>query len=280
MGKSDSLNKYIKKIKNLPKRIYRSMESRRYRKGKYKNSLSVLSPTQTIDKLLETERCFCRFGDGEIAVMRGEGIAFQKADRELGRRLLEILQSEDDKLLVGINYFYLNPVEGVNGFTQNFLNCLQMQRKFLIKSCSKKRVYIDAAITQMYQNYNEYDFDTHFKRLQKLFEGKKVTLICGESVLNDIKYNALDVCAEVQYIYGPSRDAYDKHDELLKRALETDRERIICVILGPAAKVLIYDLYKSGRIAWDIGHYLKDYDSYMRQQPRTDEEIEAFFKPD
>lgn len=274
------MNNYLQKIKNLPKRIYRSVESRRYRSGGYQNLLSMLTPQQTIDKLLETQRCFCRFGDGEIAVMRGEGIAFQRADRELAGRLLEILKCEDDRLLVGINYFYLNPVEGVNGFTQNFLNCLQMQRKFLLKNCSKKRVYIDAAITQMYQNYSEYDFDTHFARLQKLFEGKKVTLICGESVFNDIRYNALDVCADVQYLYGPSKDAYEKYDELLKKALGTDPERIICVILGPAAKVLIYDLYQNGRTAWDIGHYLKDYDSYMRQQPRTDEAIEEFFKPD
>lgn len=274
------LKQYLKKIKNLPKRIYRSVESRRYRNGKYTNSVRVLNSWQTIDKLLETKHCFCRFGDGEIAVIRGEGIAFQKADARLGARLLEILRSEEEQLLVGINYFYLNPVEGVNGFTQNFLNCLQMQRKFLIENCNKKRVYIDAAITQMYQNYNEYDFDTHFQRFQKLFEGKKVTLICGESIFSDIKYNALEVCESVEYIYGPSRDAYDQYDLLLKRALEVDKERVICVILGPAAKVLVYDLYQNGRTAWDIGHYLKDYDSYMRQQPRTDAQIEAFFKPD
>lgn len=274
------MNKYVKKIINLPKRIYRSMESRRYRAGGYQNKLLILTSWQTIELLSGTRRCFCRFGDGEIAVMRGEGIAFQKADRELGMRLVEILRSEEEQVLVGINYFYLNPVEGVNGFTQNFLNCLQMQRKFLIKNCSKKRMYIDAAITQMYQNYNEYDFDTHFQKMQKLFENQNITLICGESVFNDIQYNALDVCESVEYLYGPSRDAYDQYDELLKKALAVDKERIICVILGPAAKVLVYDLYKNGRIAWDIGHYLKDYDSYMRQRPRTDAEIEAFFKPD
>ena len=274
------LKQYLKKIKNIPKRIYRSVESRRYRNGAYRNRVSVLNAWQTIDKLLETERCFCRFGDGEFAIIRGEHIAFQKADRELGVRLLEILQLEDEQLLVGINYFYLNPVEGVIGYTRNFLNCLQMQRKFLIRNCNKKRLYIDAANTQMYQNYNEYDFDTHFRKLQKIFEGKKITLICGESVFSDIKYNALEVCESVEYIYGPSRNAYDQYDELLKRALAVDKDRVICVILGPAAKVLVYDLYKNGRTAWDIGHYLKDYDSYMRQQPRTDAEIEAFFKPD
>lgn len=275
-----NLNKFVKKIKNIPKRIYRSVESKRYRAGKYKNSLSVLTSWQTISLLFETGHCFCRFGDGEIAVIQGEGIAFQKADKELGKRLLEILQSEDEQFLVGINYFYLNPVKGVNGFTQNFLNCIQNQRKFLIKNCSKKRVYIDAAITQMYQNYSEYDFEKHFKEFQKLFEGRKVTLICGENILKDIKYNALDVCESVEYIYGPSKDAYNKYPQLLKKALAVAKERVICVILGPAAKVLVYDLYKNGRTAWDIGHYLKDYDSYIRQKPRTDKEIEAFFKPD
>lgn len=274
------MKQYIKKIKNLPRRIYRSVESKRYRAGKYKNSVSVLTAWQTIELLSKTGYSFCRFGDGEIALIKGEGIAFQKADRELGARLLEILQSEDEQFLVGINYFYLNPVKGVNSYTDNFLNCLQMQRKFLTKNCNQKRTYIDAAITQMYQNYNEYDFDRHFKTLQKLFLDRKVTLICGESVLNDIKYNALDACEDVEYLYGPSKDAYDSYDGLLKDALKIAPERVICVILGPAAKVLVYDLYKNGRTAWDIGHYLKDYDSYMRQQPRTDEEIEAFFKPD
>lgn len=274
------MNKYIKKIINYPKRIYRNIESRYYRNGGYIGRLSVLSPTETIDKLLQTNYCFCRFGDGEIAIMKGEKIAFQSADKELARRLLEILCCDDEKLLVGISYFYLNPVDGVNGFTSNFLNCLQMQRKFLLKNCNRNRTYIDAAITQMYQNYNEYDFSTHFARLQKLFAGKKVTLICGENVLKDIRYNALEVCEDVQYIYGPAKNAYEKYDELLENALKVDEERIILVILGPAAKVLIYDLYKNGRTAWDIGHYLKDYDSYIRQQPRTDEAIETFFKPE
>ena len=72
----------------------------------------------------------------------------------------------------------------------------------------------------------------------------------------------------------------DLEDEILKKVLETDKKRIICIILGPTAKVLVYDLYKNGRTAWDIGHYLKDYDAYMRKIPKTDAALENFFKPD
>ena len=35
-----------------------------------------------------------------------------------------------------------------------------------------------------------------------------------------------------------------------------------------------------GYTAWDIGHYLKDYDAYKKQRPRTEAEITQFYKPD
>ena len=139
---------------------------------------------------------------------------------------------------------------------------------------------MDAAITQMYQNYENYDFKFYFQQFQKLFENRDITVVCGENVLNNIQYNALTVCNSVEYIYAPSKDAYSKYDELLEKVLKTDKKRIICIILGPTAKVLVYDLHKNSRTAWDIGHYLKDYDAYMRKIPKTDALLEKFFKPD
>ena len=274
------MGKYIDKVKRIPKRIYRKIESDRYLKGKYVGKLNILSSEETLNKLKEKNRCFCRFGDGEIAIMNGESIAFQDYNEQLGKKLKQIIQSDDENLLVGINYFYLNPVNGVNQFTQGFLKSLQMQRRFLLNNCNKNRTYIDAAITQVYQNYQEYDFDAHFMQMQELLKNQSITMICGERILQDIEYNALDICKDVEFIYGPSKNAFDQYDELLQRALMTDQDRIICIVLGPTAKVLVYDLYKNGRIAWDLGHYLKDYDVYMKKRPRTDAEIAQFFKPD
>lgn len=270
----------IKKIKNIPKRIYRKYESSQYRKGKYSQYLKIMDAQQTLEYLNKNCISFCRFGDGEIAIMNGESIAFQQYHPKLASRLRKILIANEEGILVGINYFYLNPVDNVNQYTQNFLNAMAYQRKFLIRNCNNQMTYMDAAITQMYQNYENYDFKQHFKLLQNLLRNRDITVVCGENVLNNIQYNALLVCNSVEYIYAPNKDAFSQYNELLERILQTEEKRIICIILGPTAKVLVYDLFKAGRTAWDIGHYLKDYDAYMRKMPKTDDMIEKFFKPD
>ena len=116
--------------------------------------------------------------------------------------------------------------------------------------------------------------------MQKLLQGKDVTVICGEGVLDKLQYNALDVCKSVDYIYGSSMNAYSEYDKLLEHAKKIDKSRLVLVILGPTAKVMVYDLYKEGYTAWDMGHYLKDYDAYKNQRPRTEAEITQFYKPD
>lgn len=268
------------KIKNIPKRIYRAFESKRYREGKYSKYLNILNGYDTVDFLQKTQNSFCRFGDGEIAIMRGESIPFQKYDEKLSEKMMHILGVNEPKLSIGINYFYLNPVDKVNQFTRNFLNAMAQQRKFLIKHCNRDMVYIDAAITQVYQNYYHYDFELHFKRMQLLFTDKDITVVCGKSAIDNIEHNALSVSRTLEYIYAPEKNAYSQYDQILERAVKIDKNRIICVILGPTAKVLVYDLYKMGYTAWDIGHYLKDYDAYVTKKPKTDEEIRKFFKPD
>ena len=270
----------ISKIKNIPKRVYRKYESEKYKKGRYSKLLKIMDARQTLKYLNNNCVSFCRFGDGEIAIMNGESIAFQQFHPELANKLRKILCTNEEKLLIGINYFYLNPVDNVNRFTLNFLYAMGNQRKFLIKNCNSQMTYMDAAITQMYQNYEEYDFEYYFQQFQKLFEKKDITVVCGQGVLDNIQYNALYVCNSVEYIYAPNKDAFSQYDEILGRILQSDRKRIICIILGPTAKVLVYDLFKNGRTAWDIGHYLKDYDAYMRKVPKTDDMIEKFFKPD
>lgn len=274
------MKNYLKKIRNIPKRIYRKYESGKYRKEKYANCYNILGPEQTVEYLANNTVCFCRFGDGEISIMTGGTIAFQQYDSELAARLREIIKKNEQGLKIGINYLYFNPVDTVNSYTQKFLDAMAMQRKFMIKNCNKCAEYIDAGVTQLYQTYTDFDFDRHFKRMQSMFEGKDVTLICGKTVMRNIEHNALDVCNSVEYVYELEKDAFSQYPSILEKALKVGKNRIICAVLGPTAKVLIYDLYKAGRIAWDIGHYLKDYDAYMKKQPRDSEMIEQFFKPD
>lgn len=47
---------------------------------------------ETIDKLISSDCSIARFGDGEIAIINGNDIPFQKFDKSLSIRLTEILQ--------------------------------------------------------------------------------------------------------------------------------------------------------------------------------------------
>lgn len=268
------------KIAKIYKRVCRYIERRYYRKGGYQGTLKILTPEETLT-LLETKNIsFLRYGDGEIAIMKGKSIPFQEYDKELSRRLRQVLKQGNDQLKIGIPYYYINPLITLNQYVENFAGTLFEQRQFLIKECKKNDRYIDTCITQMYQTYEKYDFENYYRRMQELFRGKSVTVICGKGILDKLEYSALKVCKSVEYIYASQANAYAEYDKLLEKALQTDKNRLICIVLGPTAKVLVYDLYKNGYQAWDMGHYFKDYDAYMRSAERTDEKIADFYKPD
>lgn len=268
------------KIIAFPKRVYRHFEKKQYLNGVYESKLHILSTEETLHALEEENFSFLRFGDGEIAIAEGQGIPFQEANQKLAERLKELLSVKEEGLKIGIPYYYMHPVNNLNSFVQNFTYSLGKQRKYLLKNCNKANTYIDTCLTQVYQTYADYDFEAYYARMQKLLKGKNVTVICGEGVLDKLQYNALEVCNSVEYLYGPSMNAYSEYNKLLEQAKKIDKNRLVLIILGPTAKVLVYDLYKAGYTAWDIGHYLKDYDAYKKHRPRTEAEITQFYKPD
>lgn len=52
-------------------------------------------------------------------------------------------------------------------------------------------------------------------------------------------------------------------------AKKIDKNRIICIILGPTATVLAYDLAKEGYQALDLGHIVKAYNFYKTNGDRN-----------
>lgn len=55
----------------------------------------VLSCTETLDELVNSNKSICRYGDGEFNIIFGESIPFQKYDVNLQKRLKDILISND-----------------------------------------------------------------------------------------------------------------------------------------------------------------------------------------
>lgn len=271
---------YVKKIRNLPKRIDREIETVKYKNDKFASQLHIMNTEESLRYIENNKISFYRYGDGEIALMMGEGIAFQEADEQLGNRLRELLKPNMEGIKAAIPYYYFHYEHGLIDFVESFAYAMKNQRRYLIEHCDKDYLYLDTSISQMYQSYEEYDFDDYFGRVKKLFVGRNVTLICGKGIFKNIKYNLLDECDKVTYMEAPSKNAFSEYNDILNRALTIPKDNLVCIVLGPTAKPLAYDLHKNGYQAWDIGHFIKDYDAYCKKQARDSHTIAEFYRPD
>jgi len=264
----------------FPKKCYNYVERRLYRHGLFEKRLFISDTEISMRRLSKKNISFVRIGKGEIGLMRGETLPEQRYDRQLARRLKEILQNGEKGLLVGIPYYYIYPQRNLLPSVAVHAQSIAPQRRFLLKYSLKARHYIDSGITQAYHIYDEYDFDRHFSMAEKLLKNRNVVVICGEGVWDRLQYNLLNVCNSVEYQYAPGTEAFAQYDQILKRAQTINKEYLILVALGPTAKPLVYDLYKGGYQVWDIGHLLKDFDCYKRKKARTAAEIIQFYMPD
>lgn len=270
----------FQKVINLPGRIEREIEKKKYKANKYGNILQIRNFEESMQYIKENKVSFYRYGDAEIAVMRGMDVPFQKADPKLAERLLELLNLNEEGIEAAIPYYYLNYQEGMNPFIEEFTYAMKVQRKFLLSHCRRDKKYLDTAMSQVYQTYENYDFDKYFAKMIDLIKDRDVALICGKGILNDIKYNPFDLCKSIEYIEAPNISAYSEYDKILENAKKVSKDKLICIILGPTADLLVYDLFKEGYQAWDIGHFVKDYDAYHKKNPRNADTLIKFYQPD
>lgn len=71
-----------------------------------------------------------------------------------------------------------------------------------------------------------------------------------------------DNARSIRRILCPTFNAYTKYDEILASSRKVDKNCLILIILGPAGKVLAYDLALEGYQVVDIGQIDMDYDWY------------------
>ncbi|MDD5596474.1 MAG: GT-D fold domain-containing glycosyltransferase [Victivallaceae bacterium] len=249
--------------------------------GKLKRP-GIKTPEETIDALIDGSKSICRFGDGEFFLIDGYSIPFQKFDAELARRLKEVLQSEDDNIYIGLIYsFYYGEVSNFRNELKRFYRIWFPRYKKKIESLlNYKKQYFSAEFTLLYNYYINYDFESSYEKMKKIWSGRDITIICGRGVLDNMKNNIFDCAKSIEYIYFPAKNAFSCYAEILEQAHQIDIDRLIIIILGPTATVLAYDLAKDGYQALDLGHIAKSYDAYKNQITQNDQDVRNFFKPD
>lgn len=224
----------------------------------------IVNEEKTLKELVNYKKSISRFGDGEFKLMFGKNLKFQKKNKLLAQRLIEVLQSNEKGLLIGINIpikkRYLE--EKLNKFTWS----RKMNKyKFIIAKLLNKKKYYSSNISRFYMHLKDKTkVSKYIKKLKKLWDKKDIIIIEGEYTRFGIGNNLLDNAKSIKRIICPSENSFNVYDKILKESKKIDKKKLILIALGPTATVLTYDLYKLGYQVIDVGHMDIEYEWYLR----------------
>lgn len=129
-----------------------------------------------------------------------------------------------------------------------------------------ERVYGDAEITRPYMDLQDKSPSIKiFETFKSIFSEKKIIIIEGEYTRFGVGNDLLKRALSVQRILVPPINAFSAYNQILSQALMTDSDSLYLLAIGPTAKILAYDLYKTGRRVFDVGHLDIEYEWYLQQ---------------
>lgn len=246
------------------------------------NFPKIMTIDDTISYIKQNNSSLARFGDGEMALIYGENIPFQAASKLLSDRLIEVLSADKLNFEIGIPKFIYSSKKHLIEISQNFWTANGKKFRDIINPyLNLNKYYLAAEFTIADTAYKKMDREKYYSSLKEIWKNKDITIICGKTVFDDIKYNIYDEAKSVEYQYAPAVNAFDDYNNILEQALKIDKNRKIIIILGPTAKVLAYDLFLNGYVALDMGHVAKQYDWYMKGHKINNmSDAVEFFNPD
>lgn len=223
----------------------------------------IMSLEETIDYIVKNRVSVCRFGDGELKwIYNIPQNSFQLQNRELQRRLKEVLQSNDKNILICI----LDIFDSLDQYTDEAKyfwskHNIKYRRKWL-KLVDFEYSYGNPNITRPYMDYVDKDGNKRlFTKLKDIWKNREVVIIEGEYTRFGYGNDLLSEASLVMRIICPSENAFSKYDNIVGYVNENvEKNKLLLIALGPTATIMAYDLAKEGFQAIDIGHLDIEYE--------------------
>ena len=236
------------------------------RAGIRKCDIKVTSVEETIEELICTEKSLVRLGDGEITMIRGRDLAFQKVNPEIVEGLKRILGYGYEDLMTAIPEIFgdlrIYRKENSDFWKEHLL----FSRKVYQTYCNTQKVYANAYISRFYYPMaDKSQCGKWIERIRQIWKDKDIVVVEGDRTHNGVGNNLLDTARSVERIVGPSEQAYEKVDEIFECCKEYPKNRLFLISLGIAAKFLTEKLFLEGYRVLDIGNLDMEYEWYLHQ---------------
>lgn len=229
-----------------------------YFNDSYKVCPKFFTESEVIEKI-KSGYSYIRHGDGEMALIRGVGIGYQKGDKELAIALKQTIinYNMDSKYILAIPERYITltnlELKNKNNLNKgvNMFRCWLPFKIAFTQYFPKDMPYADA-----HSFYISGFFEDNFS---EYFKSKKFIIITTEDNIKKQKQNIEKNLKVLSWLVAKSPDPYDyykKHiaeiDDLLKN--ENKSDIVLLLGAGPASKPLAYHFSNLGVQSIDVGH--------------------------
>lgn len=224
---------------------------------------------ETIQHILLHKSSVSRFGDGELMLMLGHSISFQKANPILQARLKEILKNGSSKsFIVTVPDIFTNEKLALRT-EQNqkfWRKHLSNHRKDWYRYMDRTQTYYNTAISRFYYPIKDKAQSVLYAALlKKIWEDQDILIVEGEYSRLGIGNDLFKNVSSLQRIVCPAKNAFDFYDQIFTQIKEHGANTLILIALGPTATVLAADLAEENFWAIDIGHVDMEY-MWMQEQ--------------
>lgn len=206
------------------------------------NYPDVVGEWETLLRVLDG-KSIARYGDGEFNLVRGGNCVSQKKVPGIQTELQNILHSKDPNLLVAIPRLDKRSPKNVN-----WLKCCAHYGTYL----SHKKQYYSAFITRP-DSAPWIATPTFFDGIEKLWEGKDITMVYGSKRSLSAEFPALASAKSIEVVECDYAHTYHKID-LIERDIVMRGRKTVLLMCGPSATCLAARVSKQGFHAIDLGH--------------------------
>lgn len=212
----------------------------------------IYNDDETIAISNKYNKSIIRFGDGEFNIILGENIEYQRYSEKLSQNLLTIIKEYDcnkSNYILCIPKFFFQST-GIKLMKKRaWISSWSFSRYFFKKNCDLNKEYGDAFI------FHKGNSHKYSKLWNKNKYQKCIFIHNNERYAQEFEkqYKISTI-----FIKAPTKNAFQKIDEIenniTNEASKYAKENLIIIVsMGPAAKILVYNLCDKYRII-DAGH--------------------------
>ena len=229
-----------------------------------KYNIKVIDNSNSLLRILDNNLSVVRFGDGEFDILRGANIPYQNYDKKLALQMKKIiLEGTNRQLLVCLPDIFKG-MDRYNKDCRNFYyeSFFYQNKKILHEIENTNNIYGSTFISRPYIDLKDKrGADKYFKNLKQLWNNKDILIVEGEYTRSGENNDLFNNAKSIRRIICPSQNAYSYLERIENSILKNGVNRIVLLMLGPTAKIIVNDLYSTFPAQLiDLGHIDSEYE--------------------